>query len=80
MSFATLVFLFMALGVGQFIVIVVKTKKHRQFLDQFKASAYAHAMTQLAKIQPKDVFVIRACYTLYGVEVAVLAIAKELFY
>ena len=80
LSFDTLLLLCFALAVVQFIVILLKTKKHQQFLDQFKAHSYTHAMKQLAQTHANDVWTIRVCYALFGVEVFVLTIVKHLFY
>lgn len=80
MSFDTLLLICFALALVQLVVIVVKTKKHRKFLDQFKARSHADAMAQLAQIHPKDAFLIRACYALFGFEVAVATLFKTLFY
>lgn len=80
MSFDTLLLIGFALGVVQLIVIILKTRKHQKFLNQFKAHSYMHALTQLALTHSKDAWTIRACYALFGVEVLVLTIIKDLFY
>jgi len=80
LSFDTLLLICFALALVQWIVIAVKTKKHRKVLDQFKANSHAYAMAQLAQTHPQDAFLIRACYALFGVEVAVATLLKTLFY
>jgi hypothetical protein len=37
-------------------------------------------MAQLARTHPQDAFLIRGCYALFGIEVAVATLLKTLFY
>lgn len=80
MSLAALSLWTIGLMAFQVVIVILKTRKHRVFLDQFKAAAYGQAISQLAKAQPRDAFIIRACYALCLVEIAGLAAAKKLFY
>ena len=60
-------------------MLVLKTKKHQPFLNQFKAHSYTHALKQLAQTHANDVRTIRVCYALFVVDVLVLSIVKHLF-
>lgn len=80
MSFDRLILLCFALGVVQFVVIALKTKKHQQFLNQFNANSYAQALRELAQTHAKDVWIIRVCYVLFVVELGALTIAKHFLY